>query len=69
MAKTHNPVLDPRFREFITNFLLDFVNEARDKMLLCPVTVLRKYLSRTEQLHPACASLFVLMTKRKNQVS
>ena len=34
-----------------------------------PIRALRKYLSRTEQHHPACAELFISAIRRKEQVS
>ena len=49
--------------------LADFVDDDRDRMLLCPIRALKKYVSRTELLRPACSWLFVLATKTKRQMS
>ena len=42
-------VYDPGFEEFTNSSMADFVDEDRDKMLLCPIGAPKKYLSRTEQ--------------------
>ena len=56
-AKTEseaNPL--PRF--FRVKSLSDFVNNAPEEMLLCPVRALRLYLSRTSRLLPSPRTLF-----------
>ena len=66
VAKTQTPtILNSKF-QFPITFQLEFVNGDRDTMLLCPVEVLKNYLSRTEQSCPACTNLFVSLTKREN---
>ena len=70
LAKTQNhAVLDPRFEKFKIPSLIHFKDGDRDKILLCPIIALRKYLSRTEQYCSACVDLFVSATKKKKWVS
>ena len=68
--KTQNPsVLGQIFEKFTVPCLLDFVEGDQDEMLLCRVSALKyRYLSRTEQYHPACRNLFIATTKRKKSV-
>ena len=70
VAMTRNPsVLDLKIDAFMISSLMDFVDGDSEKVLLCSVRALRRYLSRTKQYHPACANLLVSMTKRKKRVS
>ena len=61
-------VYDSHFEEFTVLSLVRFVGNI-DRMLLCPVRALKRYLSRTEQFTPECFSLFVFMTKKKKWVA
>ena len=62
VAKTQNhTVYDPWFGGFDVPSLVDFMTEDRDKMLLCPISALKRYLSKTEQLRPACSTFFIWM--------
>ena len=61
VAKTQNPSLsDSRFEEFLVPSLDDFIGDDRDKLLMCPIPSLWKFLSRTESIVlglRACSSL------------
>ena len=47
-AKTQNPLIhDPRFEQFTIPSLDDFVDSDSGELLLCPIKILRKYLSWT----------------------
>ena len=60
MSKTLNPsVYDDRFEKFTLPSLGDWM-ETRDKLLLCPIRAIEKYLSGAEQHCSVCSSLFVL---------
>ena len=66
MAKTQNPsVPDSCFEKFLVPSLDDFVRDYRHELLLCPICVLRKYLSMTEQYRPGIEDLFVSVGRRK----
>ena len=53
VAETQEPRLcDQRFEEFALPSLADFVDEDREEMLLCPLCVIKRYLSRTEHFRP-----------------
>ena len=70
MAKTQNPLVpDPCFDEFTVPSLDDFVDGDRDELLLCPIRVLWKYLSRTEQYHPEIEGILISTGIRKKRVS
>ena len=70
MAKTQSPLVhNPRFEEFTVPSSMNFVDGDRDEMLLCPKRVLKKYLGGMEQYCPACANLFISVTKKKKWVS
>ena len=69
LAKTQNPsVPDSRFEEFSVLSLDDFVGGDRDKLLLCPIWALWKYLSQTEQYRPGIEGLFVSTGQCKKRV-
>ena len=59
----------PRFEEFMIPSLDGFVDGDRDELLLCSISALRKYMSRTEQYCPGISNLFISMTEKKRQVS
>ena len=40
--------------------LADIVGGDRDKIMLCPMRAIKKYLARTVQFRHACFSLFVM---------
>ena len=66
MAETQNlPVYDSHFEKFIVSSLSDIVDGDRDKMLLCPIGAVKKYLSRTEQFRPERSSLFFSAIKKE----
>ena len=70
VTKTQNPsVYDPRSWEFTVPSLDDFVGGDRDKLLLCPITALRKYLAQPRKYYPDIFGLFVSTFKRNKQVS
>ena len=56
---------DPHFRELIIPSLADFLDEDRDEIRLCSITVIKKSLNRMKQFRPKCSDFFVLTTKRK----
>ena len=41
----------------------------KNKLMLCAISALRKYLSQMEQYRPGISNLFVLTAKRKKRVS
>ena len=43
--------------------------EIENRMLFCPIRVIRKYLSWTDQYRPQCTNSFVTTTRRKKRVS
>ena len=70
VAKTQNPsVHAPRFKQFMIPSLDDFVDVDRDKLMLCPIRILRKSQSRTEQYCLEISNLFAPTTKRKKRAS
>ena len=70
VAKTQNPsVPDFRFEKFWVPSLDDFIGDDRDELLLCPIRVLPKYLSRTEQYRTGIEGLFVSAGCRKKRMS
>ena len=56
-------------RRFTIPSLDDFVDGDRDELLLCPISALRKSVSRTEQDRPGIEGFFISMGMRKKQVS
>ena len=60
---------DSRFEEFSVPSLDDFIGDDRDKLLLCPIQALRKYLLRTEQYCPGIKGLFVSTGRVKKRDS
>ena len=70
MAKTYNPSVPySYFEEFYVPSLDDSVRDDREELLLCPISALRKYLSRTEQYRPGIEGLFVSTGRSKKRVS
>ena len=70
VAKTQNPSVPvSSFEEFSVLSLDDFIGGDRDKLLLCPIIALPKYLTRTEQYRLGIEGLFVLTGRCKNWVS
>ena len=67
---TQNPsVADPCFNGFTILSLENFVDGDRDELLFCPIKVLRKYLSRTEQYRSGIKGHFDFTGVRKKRVS
>ena len=58
-------VHDPKLEEFTILSLDDFVDGDIDKLLLCLIRALKKYLSWMEQCCPDIYYLFASTTKKK----
>ena len=64
VVKTQNPsVYDSFFEEFAVPSLTEFVDDDRDKILLYPIKMFNRYLSRMEHFIPVCPGLFVSVTE------